>query len=647
MIKIVLPMKQNFEFLRYICYTKSNKFEGLGAMKKYLKTMLAVGLASLLSIVAGCGTVDNPTVNNVDISLDTETDLDINDKSDFAHLTTPYVGEAHAVYNIVNALPLPDDDWTVRSIQIGENHGDFAQSYSPYTLTVFYEPRQGAVISGTNDDLDIPTDAFVANSNLLFDLIENLQAVTFSVRLNPAADDYVDHFDYRWSRNRHGEYSLQMTHDASTIEFAASPDSSLVWIVPPILEHDRIHLCNAGTFIDSSRRRIEPTTGLLIDAYCDGHGGPAPDFVYDRERGLFGQTRYNDAYHGGVGMHPLSDFAEIVSSWTLQNSSGLIAVEAVDSSLREVSGEGIWEEWWLADDAFSGQFALMHNRQFITDFIFDDAAHWWHMYRFATDPTNGQFTVLDMDYIAVSKDRKWGLIDKEGNIALDFIFDNIVMIDKNTAFASYNGNYGILDITATLSPVASADNATQEAGLVMVSGTITELGPFVEWSGETIADTGSGFYIQIDFVERYCQLVGDTYVTSGTPKQISLFVDDVKTAVFTHSLLEVGMVVIAHYETPTLASTLTDTAIAIVPLDYDWVYVGRFDENFLSLDGSFSLAILDDVEITYQDGAPFGVELSELANRTLAVYVATSASPMSDEPLVHGIASSRIIVLFE
>ena len=779
-------------------------------LNKTFKTLIMVGIVGIAGIglltLTGCGAED-ASAGNYGQGIQADIDHD-----PFTHLRTPYVGSAHETQAVVNALQLPGENWIVGSIQIGQDHGDFAESFSPYTLTIFYVPRQSTVISGSRDELKIPTDVFNTNSDLLFDLIENLQAVTFSVRFNNSEsgsesnslegnDTDSNFFDYRWSRSRNGEFSLKIGNDSDSkkdssmifidlmenvnlgfnnlhevnyndafaeirgsrfdgdgvrlviwankpifnlslialghdviddeivffatdvvytvdelnsaradafvinsyygigtmpwsgiafedeagirryfaimqsgydgafrlkefepwnvLESATNSSSPLVWIVPPTLEHDAIHLCNAGTFVDSQRRIIDPQTGLLTGTFCDGHGGPPPDFVFDRERELFGQTRYNDAYHGGVGMHPFGEIEETINPWTLGFTHGLIAVQSVDSSLREEFSDDYWDEWWLTDEAFLGQFAVMHNRQFVTDFIFDGAAHWWHMYRFATDPVSGQFAVLDMDYIAVSMNGKWGLIDREGNVALDFIFDNLVMIDANTAFARHNGSYGILDIVGTTSAMFSSNNTTQsnntaqETGLIMVSGVITELGPFVEWSGDTAADTGSGFYIQIDFVDRYCRLVGDAYVMSGIPGQVSLFVNDASTLVLTHSPLEVGMIVTAYYDMPapttsgTTHTGTTITATALVSIDYSWVHIDRFDENFLSHDGSFSLAILDGAEIIYQDGTPFKGELSELANRILAVYVAMSASPPPDGPLVHGIASSRIIVLVE
>ena len=105
--------------------------------------------------------------------------------SEAADSRIPYVGSAHETRAVVGSLALPGANWMVGSIQIGQDHGDFSESFSPYTLTVFYKPQQGNVIEGTREELSIPAVAFEENANLLFELIGNLQAVTFSVRFKP------------------------------------------------------------------------------------------------------------------------------------------------------------------------------------------------------------------------------------------------------------------------------------------------------------------------------------------------------------------------------------------------------------------------------------------------------------------------------
>ena len=543
-------------------------------MRKLLKTMIIIGASSLL-ILTSCAN-DSSVTYEYNPEQGQEYEYSTTYENEFSHLRTPYVGSAHETHAVVDALPLPGENWVVRSIQIGTDHGDFSTDHSPYALTIFYEPRQGSAIEGydSRHSLDIPRDVFVSNTDLLFELIENLEAVTFSVNFFYGEDESF--FDYRWSRSRGGEYSLQINdgyqgtvfelfidkmenvnlgfgnffevnyNDAfeeirgfrfdgggdRLVIWANSPlynlslialsndfvndefrffatdtvfsidklnpgsadafvindyygmgtmpwsgisfenefgvrryfwlqqsgydgrfhlnefepwivleampnsDSGLVWLVAPTLPHDFISICFGG-FIDSQRRIIDPVTGQLTDSFCPGHGGIQPGLVYDREKQLFGDPGDGNGYHVVLGMHPMDEFADVLESWSRTWSRGLIAIEAVDSSVREEIGGDSWEAWWLMPEAFSGQFALMYDRQFVTDFIFDGVGR-----------LGGSGAVLgsDYDHIAVSMNGKWGLVNKYGNVTFDFMFENLVMIDEHTAFAKYNGAYGILDI---------------------------------------------------------------------------------------------------------------------------------------------------------------------------------------------------------
>jgi len=214
---------------------------------------------------------------------------------------------------------------------------------------------------------------------------------------------------------------------------AAKP--GLVWAVEPTLAHESVSMCLNG-LIDADRNLIDPQTGHLSGTFCDGHGGPGPHFVFDHEKGIFGHPGYGDGYHTLLGMHPRDEFFEMLDDWAFEWSRGLMTIQAVDSTIYEEWGDGVWGGWWLTEDAFLGQFALMYDHLFVTDFIFDGGAQRWH------NPTQ--------PYIAVSLDGKWGLVGRDGSVVLDFMFDNIVIVDDGRAFAKYDGFYGILDIQATI-----------------------------------------------------------------------------------------------------------------------------------------------------------------------------------------------------
>jgi len=233
-----------------------------------------------------------------------------------------------------------------------------------------------------------------------------------------------------------GLFHLNAFEPLATPERVQANESGLVWAVTPTLPHTSLSMCLHG-LVDADRNIIDPQTGLLTGILCDGHGGPGPGFVYDPTKELFGHPGSGDGYHSLLGMHPKNEFLEMLDEWSFEFSRGLVTIETVDSSIYEAFGQGEpWGGWWLTEDAFLGQFAIMYNHQFLTDFIFDGGAQRWHNPR--------------LPYIAVSQDRRWGLVGHDGSVILDFMFENLVMVDENYAFAKYNGNYGILDLQATI-----------------------------------------------------------------------------------------------------------------------------------------------------------------------------------------------------
>jgi hypothetical protein len=242
---------------------------------------------------------------------------------------------------------------------------------------------------------------------------------------------------------------------------AAQPEfweCGLVWHVPPTLEHYIIRLCSCGNFFDDTGRQFDRQTGLFTDNFLHGHGGGPFGWVYDQELGLFGHRANAAVYGTSVGMHPLNQFEEAVKgmfghdSWTLEwllsTSYGLIAVQNVDFTKRVPYWDIDDDAWWLGEDAFLGQAALMYNREFITDFIFDEISQlqWYFNIR------------NDFEFVAARIGDRWGLIDKNGNTVIEFIFENLLLIDENTAFARYNGNYGILDFILTIENMNMEDD---------------------------------------------------------------------------------------------------------------------------------------------------------------------------------------------
>ena len=206
----------------------------------------------------------------------------------------------------------------------------------------------------------------------------------------------------------------------------------LVWRVPPTLDYDRIWycFCSGFTTINHGGMQIDRGTGGLTGelARVGDHCGQgyARWLAYDTERGLL-------AYPWGICAESFFPLNELKGMWS--NLCGFLRVQNVDSSVHAITEWGVGQ---LTDDAFTGKFAVKYDDVLITDFIFDgDAAHGWD--RGSVDGA-----------IVMSSENRWGFIDRNGNVAIPFVFEHIVVIDNDTAFARYNGKYGILDVRSMI-----------------------------------------------------------------------------------------------------------------------------------------------------------------------------------------------------
>ena len=83
---------------------------------------------------------------------------------------------------------------------------------------------------------------------------------------------------------------------------------------------------------------------------------------------------------------------------------------------------------------------IMMDITFISEFIYDYVNEYnlYFVYRRANN------------IIAMRLDDKWGVIDKDGNTAVPFCFEDVLVIDEETVFAKYEGKYGILDVKAAI-----------------------------------------------------------------------------------------------------------------------------------------------------------------------------------------------------
>jgi len=110
-----------------------------------------------------------------------------------------------------------------------------------------------------------------------------------------------------------GRHSGSLIEQQATAQTTTQPEA-LRWILPPSLSYEFIFQCNCGRFFNQDWAEIDPATGQLTNEYHNGHGGSQPAWVYDIEHGLFGNAGYEFGLQTFIGLHPLDNFEESISS---------------------------------------------------------------------------------------------------------------------------------------------------------------------------------------------------------------------------------------------------------------------------------------------------------------------------------------------
>ena len=124
-----------------------------------------------------------------------------------------------AIYKAAKATGGRDHETAARLgdmvAQYFENNGNFSENFAPYTLIVFYEAAQDDFVT-TSPQQHFPymMPMLEENAETLFDLIENLQAVTFSFSFNFPYWTAIEGEEqqpviYSWNRSRCGESSIR------------------------------------------------------------------------------------------------------------------------------------------------------------------------------------------------------------------------------------------------------------------------------------------------------------------------------------------------------------------------------------------------------------------------------------------------------
>jgi hypothetical protein len=258
--------------------------------------------------------------------------------------------------------------------------------------------------------------------------------------------------------------ALMPEDDEPALPAPITDENGFVWRVPPTLEYDSILRCICGRFVryDNDEDIINKVTGLINEYEHDGHGpyGTYSNY-YDGIKNLYGYTYHE--YETDFEMWPADEFLDN-NEWA---ANRLNEFRKIDSG--KVIKIDDWEVGYDVSEAIkSEKYALTYGITFVTDFVYDDYAYSRNVKNYIAVQLDGKWGVVDKDgntavpfdfdviiliddETAFAKyENNFGIIGKEGHTAVPFCFEDILLIDDETAFAKYNGKYGILDITATM-----------------------------------------------------------------------------------------------------------------------------------------------------------------------------------------------------
>ncbi|MCL2194772.1 MAG: WG repeat-containing protein [Oscillospiraceae bacterium] len=206
--------------------------------------------------------------------------------------------------------------------------------------------------------------------------------------------------------------------------------NGVVWRIAPTLDLGHVHNC-CGVFVDSRNRGIDSITGEVGEWGCGDHCVSANFRWIDLEQRVLGYGKESHSLDG-IDWINLDDGT---SSW-LAEIDGLFLVRRADFTMLTENFRDEEGNIGLPSEAFGELLAVVriaeHEVTILTDFVYDDVP-WGN----------------NLGIIAVRQGERWGTVDHNGDLIIPLMFENIVLIDEETAFVRYNGRYGILDIHAT------------------------------------------------------------------------------------------------------------------------------------------------------------------------------------------------------
>ena len=238
-------------------------------------------------------------------------------------------------------------------------------------------------------------------------------------------------------------------NDGSEDSSGVPGSSEFDWKVAPTLEYEHVFFCWNCGFSDGGMM-LDEHTGEVTGIY-QGHGGSSYTILYDEALRLFGAF---STFEGEHDLQLLDKDAFLSTLWIpyeSELSGSLNLIYGIDSAKIMSTYEDEWGSHYDLSHALTGKAALAIGLDFVTGFEFDDGE--WHpfSYEYILDPET--LMVIDVyphkrsdKIIAVQQGDYWGIVNRAGNKVIPFVFEHIITIGNDTAFAKYNGRYGILNI---------------------------------------------------------------------------------------------------------------------------------------------------------------------------------------------------------
>jgi Zn-dependent metalloprotease len=233
------------------------------------------------------------------------------------------------------------------------------------------------------------------------------------------------------------------------------------WVVEPTLEFEPwwdswsntyredsfgfCPVCNVFKYpkYESESQRINERTGEATWEWQSAHGGESNRFIYDSQREIFVYYNSMSGWEENIVRSSPSDFARKFPNFADQ----LVVVYEADISMHGTLSDRGGREF-LLDDAFTGNVAVAVNGEFVTGFIFQAEGSGRREER----KENHWMVERTLDVVSLVRHGLHGVVDRNGNVLIPFVLEDIMIIDERTAFARHNGKYGIISLTGEMPP---------------------------------------------------------------------------------------------------------------------------------------------------------------------------------------------------